>query len=56
MYLNFRRKVDEKIALKIVKRISHTSITPNQISTIGLLFAAFAAVFFSFGCDFLHFV
>ena len=49
MYLNFRRKVDEKIASKIVKRISHTSITPNQISTIGLLFAAFAAVFFSFG-------
>lgn len=49
MYLNFRRKVDKKIALKIVKRISHTSITPNQISTIGLLFAAFAAVFFSFG-------
>ena len=49
MYLKYRRKIDEKIASKVVKRISHTNITPNQISTIGLLFAAFAAVFFSFG-------
>jgi phosphatidylglycerophosphate synthase len=49
MYLKYRRKFDEKIASNIVKRLSQTSITPNQISTIGLLLAAFAAVFFSFG-------
>jgi len=49
MYLKYRRKIDEKIASRIVKRLSQTNVTPNQISTIGLLLAAFAAVFFSFG-------
>ena len=45
----YRKKIDEKIAEKVVKYIAQTSITPNQVSTFSLLLAALAAVFFSFG-------
>ena len=45
----YRKKIDEKIAAKVVKYIAQTTITPNQVSTFSLLLAAFAAVFFSFG-------
>ena len=48
----YRKKIDEKIAEKIVKYLIKTSITPNQITTFSLLLAAFAAVFFSFGIYF----
>ena len=56
-FLNFymfkyRKKIDEKIAAKVVKYIAQTTITPNQVSTFSLLLAAFAAVFFSFGIYF----
>ena len=45
----YRKKIDEKIAEKVVKYIAQTSITPNQVSTFSLLLAALAAVFFSYG-------
>ena len=48
----YRKKIDEKIAAKVVKYIAQTTITPNQVSTFSLLLAAFAAVFFSFGIYF----
>ena len=48
----YRKKIDEKIAAKVVKYIAQTTITPNQVSTFSLLLAAFAAVFFSFGVYF----
>ena len=48
----YRKKIDEKIAGKVVKYLTQTSITPNQVSTFSLLLAAFAAVFFSFGIYF----
>ena len=48
----YRKKIDEKIAEKVVKYLTQTSITPNQVSTFSLLLAAFAAVFFSFGIYF----
>tara|TARA_Y100001960_G_scaffold71922_1_gene76370 strand:- start:767 stop:1393 length:627 start_codon:yes stop_codon:yes gene_type:complete len=48
----YRKKIDEKIAAKIVKYLVKTSVTPNQVTTFSLLLAAFAAVFFSFGIYF----
>ena len=48
----YRKKIDEKIAAKVVKYLVKTSITPNQVTTFSLLLAAFAAVFFSFGIYF----
>ena len=48
----YRKKVDEKIAAKVVKYLVKTHITPNQVTTFSLLLAAFAAVFFSFGIYF----
>ena len=45
----YRKKIDEKIAEKVVKYIAQTSITPNQVSTFSLLLAALSSVFFSFG-------
>ena len=48
----YRKKIDEKIASKVVKYLVTTSITPNQVTTFSLLLAAFAAVFFSFGIYF----
>ena len=48
----YRKKIDEKIASKVVKYLVKTSVTPNQITTFSLLLAAFAAVFFSFGIYF----
>ena len=45
----YRKKIDEKLAEKVVKYIAETTITPNQVSTFSLLLAALAAVFFSFG-------
>ena len=48
----YRKKIDEKIAERVVKYLVQTSITPNQVSTFSLLLAAFAAVFFSFGIYF----
>ena len=48
----YRKKIDEKIAAKVVKYLINTSITPNQVTTFSLLLAAFAAVFFSFGIYF----
>ena len=48
----YRKKIDEKIAGRVVKYLIQTSITPNQVSTFSLLLAAFAAVFFSFGIYF----
>ena len=48
----YRKKIDRKIASKLVKYLLKTSITPNQITTFSLLLAAFAAVFFSFGIYF----
>ena len=48
----YRKKIDEKIAEKIVKYLIKTSVTPNQVTTFSLLLAAFAAVFFSFGIYF----
>ena len=45
----YRKKIDEKIAEKVVKYLIKTSVTPNQVTTFALLLAAFAAVFFSFG-------
>tara|TARA_Y100000590_G_scaffold224235_1_gene253629 strand:- start:358 stop:972 length:615 start_codon:yes stop_codon:yes gene_type:complete len=47
-----RKKIDEKIASKVVRYLTNTSITPNQVTTFSLLLAAFAAVFFSFGIYF----
>ena len=48
----YRKKIDEKLAEKIVKYLVKTSVTPNQVTTFGLLLAAFAAIFFSFGIYF----
>ena len=48
----YRKKIDEKIAGRVVKYLIQTSITPNQVTTFSLLLAAFAAVFFSFGIYF----
>ncbi len=48
----YRKKIDEKIASKVVKYLVKTNITPNQVTTFSLLLAAFAAVFFSFGIYF----
>ena len=48
----YRKKIDEKIASKVIKYLIKTSITPNQVTTFSLLLAAFAAVFFSFGIYF----
>ena len=48
----YRKKIDEKIAAKVVQYLVKTSITPNQVTTFSLLLAAFAAVFFSFGIYF----
>ena len=48
----YRKKIDEKIAGKVVKYLVNTSVTPNQVTTFSLLLAAFAAVFFSFGIYF----
>ena len=48
----YRKKIDEKIAAKVVKYLVKTHITPNQVTTFSLLLAAFAAVFFSFGIYF----
>ena len=45
----YRKKIDEKIAEKVVKYLVKTSVTPNQVTTFAILLAAFAAVFFSFG-------
>tara|TARA_B100000029_G_scaffold221615_1_gene219297 strand:+ start:9174 stop:9788 length:615 start_codon:yes stop_codon:yes gene_type:complete len=47
-----RKKIDQKIASKVVGYFSKTSITPNQVTTLSLLMASFAAVFFSFGIYF----
>ena len=52
----YRKKIDEKIAEKVVKYLTQTSITPNQVSTFSLLLAAFAAVFFSFGIYFFSII
>ena len=43
----YRKKIDEKIASKVVKYLVKTNITPNQVTTFSLLLAAFAAVFFN---------
>ena len=48
----YRKKIDEKIASKVVNYLVKTSVTPNQVTTFSLLLAAFAAVFFSFGIYF----
>ena len=48
----YRKKIDEKLAQKVVNYLVKTSVTPNQVTTLSLLFAAFAAVFFSFGIYF----
>ena len=48
----YRKKLDEKIAAKVVKYLVKTHITPNQVTTFSLLLAAFAAVFFSIGLYF----
>ena len=50
--LKYRKKIDEKLAQRVVRYLIKTSITPNQVTTVSLLFAAFAAVFFTFGIYF----
>ena len=48
----YRKKIDEKLAARLVRYLIKTSITPNQVTTVSLLLAAFAAVFFTFGIYF----
>jgi len=50
--LKYRKKIDEKLAQRVVRYLIKTSITPNQVTTVSLLLAAFAAVFFTFGIYF----